>query len=78
MAANWTPASWRDHDGRQMPEYTDAAALAAAETQLGSYPPLVFAGEARALKAEDSKLWTPADARPRQGRRRRSLPASGR
>src|SRR6188474_2882333 len=52
MAANWTPASWRDHDGRQMPEYTDAAALAAAETQLGSYPPLVFAGEARALKAD--------------------------
>ena len=51
MAANWTPASWRDHDGRQMPEYTDAAALAAAETQLGSYPPLVFAGEARSLKA---------------------------
>src|SRR6188474_3475790 len=56
MAANWTPASWRDHDGRQMPEYTDAAALAAAETQLGSYPPLVFAGEARALKADLAKV----------------------
>jgi 3-deoxy-7-phosphoheptulonate synthase len=56
MAANWTPASWRDHDGRQMPDYTDAAALAAAETQLGSYPPLVFAGEARALKADLAKV----------------------
>ena len=56
MAANWTPASWRDHDGRQMPEYTDAAALAAAEAQLGSYPPLVFAGEARALKADLAKV----------------------
>ncbi len=61
MAANWTPASWRDHDGRQMPEYTDAAALAAAETQLGSYPPLVFAGEARALKADLAKV---APAKP--------------
>ncbi|MBO9579737.1 MAG: 3-deoxy-7-phosphoheptulonate synthase class II [Sphingobium sp.] len=56
MAANWTPASWRDHEGRQMPEYTDAAALAAAEAQLGTYPPLVFAGEARALKADLAKV----------------------
>ena len=52
MAANWTPDSWRSHEGLQMPEYKDATALAAAETQLGSYPPLVFAGEARNLKAE--------------------------
>ncbi len=56
MAANWTPASWRDHDGRQMPDYRDAAALAEAETQLGNYPPLVFAGEARALKADLAKV----------------------
>jgi 3-deoxy-7-phosphoheptulonate synthase len=35
-----------------MPAYRDAAALAAAETQLSTYPPLVFAGEARNLKAE--------------------------
>ena len=56
MAANWTPASWRDHDGRQMPDYTDAAALAEAEAQLGTYPPLVFAGEARALKADLGKV----------------------
>ncbi|MBB4639874.1 class II 3-deoxy-7-phosphoheptulonate synthase [Rhizorhapis suberifaciens] len=52
MAANWTPESWRSHEGRQMPEYRDTEALAAAERQLGSYPPLVFAGEARNLKAE--------------------------
>ncbi len=55
MAANWTPASWRDHEGRQMPDYTDAAALAEAEAQLGTFPPLVFAGEARALKADLGK-----------------------
>jgi 3-deoxy-7-phosphoheptulonate synthase len=52
VAANWTPDSWRSHEGLQMPEYKDSAALAAAETQLGSYPPLVFAGEARNLKAD--------------------------
>ena len=47
--ANWTPDSWRNHEGRQMPEYRDGTALAAAERQLGNYPPLVFAGESRAL-----------------------------
>jgi 3-deoxy-7-phosphoheptulonate synthase len=52
VAANWTPDSWRSHEGLQMPEYRNAEALAAAEAQLGSYPPLVFAGEARSLKAE--------------------------
>ena len=56
MAANWTPDSWRTHEGRQMPTYPDAVALAAAETQLGSYPPLVFAGEARSLKADLAKV----------------------
>ncbi len=39
-----------------MPDYKDAAALAEAETQLGNYPPLVFAGEARALKADLAKV----------------------
>ncbi|MGV3771034.1 MAG: 3-deoxy-7-phosphoheptulonate synthase, partial [Sphingobium phenoxybenzoativorans] len=52
MAAKWTPQSWRTHEGRQMPTYRDAQALAAAEAQLGTFPPLVFAGEARALKAD--------------------------
>ena len=35
-----------------MPDYPDAAALQAVEAQLASYPPLVFAGEARRLKAQ--------------------------
>jgi 3-deoxy-7-phosphoheptulonate synthase len=35
-----------------MPDYPDTGALAAAEATLGRYPPLVFAGEARALRAE--------------------------
>ena len=35
-----------------MPVYEDAAELASAEATLSNYPPLVFAGEARALKAD--------------------------
>ncbi len=35
----------------QVPEYPDAAALEATEARLASFPPLVFAGEARRLKA---------------------------
>jgi len=34
----------------QVPDYPDAAALKAVEEQLASFPPLVFAGEARSLK----------------------------
>ncbi len=51
MADRWTPESWRSKPAKQMPDYQDAAGLAAAETQLAKYPPLVFAGEARSLKA---------------------------
>ena len=47
----WSPTSWRNHPIRQNPTYPDAAALEAVETRLASYPPLVFAGEARQLKA---------------------------
>ncbi|MBN8850139.1 MULTISPECIES: class II 3-deoxy-7-phosphoheptulonate synthase [unclassified Sphingomonas] len=52
MAANWAPDSWISHEARQLPDYPDAAALKAATDQLGSYPPLVFAGEARNLTAD--------------------------
>ncbi|WP_310474889.1 class II 3-deoxy-7-phosphoheptulonate synthase [Sandarakinorhabdus sp.] len=49
MTNNWTPNSWRQHEARQLPTYPDVAALQAVETELRSYPPLVFAGEARDL-----------------------------
>ncbi|WBX82672.1 class II 3-deoxy-7-phosphoheptulonate synthase [Sphingosinicella microcystinivorans] len=49
---SWTPASWRNFEARQLPAYADTAALAAVEGELSSYPPLVFAGEARALEAQ--------------------------
>ncbi|HYZ25351.1 MAG TPA: 3-deoxy-7-phosphoheptulonate synthase class II [Geminicoccaceae bacterium] len=50
MARDWSPASWRSRPALQMPDYPDAEALAKVETQLSSYPPLVFAGEARNLQ----------------------------
>ncbi|MEO0544651.1 MAG: 3-deoxy-7-phosphoheptulonate synthase class II [Pseudomonadota bacterium] len=50
MAENWTPSSWRNKPIKQVPSYPDADALATVEQRLSSYPPLVFAGEARALK----------------------------
>jgi 3-deoxy-7-phosphoheptulonate synthase len=51
MTAAWTPETWRTRPIRQAPVYPDQAALAATEARLKSYPPLVFAGEARRLKA---------------------------
>ena len=47
----WSPASWRKHPIRQHPAYPDQAMLASVEARLAGYPPLVFAGEARRLKA---------------------------
>ena len=47
----WTPGSWREQPIRQVPSYPDEARLAAMETRLSRFPPLVFAGEARRLKA---------------------------
>jgi 3-deoxy-7-phosphoheptulonate synthase len=52
MAQSWSPASWRQKPIQQVPDYPDAAALEAVETELASFPPLVFAGEARALTKE--------------------------
>ena len=52
MPAKWTPDSWRARPARQMPTYPDPSVLAAVEKKLASYPPLVFAGEARVLKKQ--------------------------
>ena len=50
MATGWTRDSWQQFEARHLPSYEDAAALKAATDTLETYPPLVFAGEARALK----------------------------
>ena len=50
MSERWTPDSWRTKPVLQIPDYPDAKALADVEAQLATFPPLVFAGEARNLK----------------------------
>ena len=50
MTANWTPSSWRDKPILQVPDYPSEDALKNVEEQLRAYPPLVFAGEAQALR----------------------------
>lgn len=52
MASTWQPDSWTTHEARHLPRYENAAELAEAEATLANYPPLVFAGEARALQAD--------------------------
>ena len=56
MSAKWSPDSWRGKPIRQVPDYPDAEALAAVEARLANYPPLVFAGEARELKAQLARV----------------------
>jgi len=46
----WSPNSWRNKPISQVPAYPDPAALAEVEARMATYPPLVFAGEARKLK----------------------------
>ncbi|MEL6978929.1 MAG: 3-deoxy-7-phosphoheptulonate synthase class II [Pseudomonadota bacterium] len=55
-AADWSPSSWRAKPALQMPEYRDPAALEAAEARLSSLPPLVFAGEALALRQNIARV----------------------
>src|SRR3954465_14300034 len=52
MSERWTPESWRAKPVMQMPDYPDQKALADVEAQLATFPPLVFAGEARNLKKQ--------------------------
>jgi 3-deoxy-7-phosphoheptulonate synthase len=48
----WTPSSWRDFPIKQQPNYTDKKKLKKVEKELSSYPPLIFAEEARRLKEQ--------------------------
>lgn len=50
--SEWRPDTWRKMPIVQVPNYPDQAELKQVEEELSSYPPLVFAGEARNLKAQ--------------------------
>jgi 3-deoxy-7-phosphoheptulonate synthase len=52
MAPRWSPDSWRAKEIEQVPVYPDQGGLDQVEKQLATFPPLVFAGEARELKAK--------------------------
>ena len=52
LPMSWSPSSWRGKPAKHIPEdYPDLEHLADAEARLAAFPPLVFAGEARRLKA---------------------------
>jgi 3-deoxy-7-phosphoheptulonate synthase len=52
VASNWQPDGWKTHEAKHLPLYEDADELSGVEQTLANFPPLVFAGEARALKCD--------------------------
>lgn len=50
MKNDWKPENWRKKELIQMPYYQNEGDLNAVEKELKSFPPLIFAGEARRLK----------------------------
>lgn len=54
--SEWSRESWRKVSIKQQPTYPDQEKLHAVEKELNNFPPLVFAGEVRNLKAELAKV----------------------
>ncbi|MGH9042630.1 MAG: 3-deoxy-7-phosphoheptulonate synthase, partial [Acidimicrobiia bacterium] len=52
----WSPGSWRSRPAAQQPTWPDPDAHVAALERISRQPPLVFAGEARALTAALAKV----------------------
>ena len=49
---SWTPSSWRNFPIKQQPTYQDQNLLKTVEEKLSSFPPIIFAAEARRLKSK--------------------------
>lgn len=49
-SGKWSLESWKDRKALQLPEYPNEAELETVLKSLESFPPLVFAGEARSLE----------------------------
>ncbi len=49
---SWTPSSWRKFPIKQQPTYQDQELLQSVEKKLNLFPPIIFADEARRLKAK--------------------------
>jgi 3-deoxy-7-phosphoheptulonate synthase len=56
MTSTWTPSSWRTLPVAQQPDWPDPADLDRVAKVLSTYPPLVFAGEARELKSKLARV----------------------
>src|SRR6266542_3580383 len=48
--STWSPSSWRAYDAAQQPDWPNDERVEAVRARLAAMPPLVFAGEARALQ----------------------------
>jgi len=55
VVKNWKKDSWRSKPIKQVPVYDNQEMIDKVEVRLASYPPLVFAGEARRLKEDLAK-----------------------
>jgi 3-deoxy-7-phosphoheptulonate synthase len=55
-SSTWSPASWRQRTALQQPEWPEREPAEAAFERLKASPPLVFAGEARALRDNLAKV----------------------
>jgi 3-deoxy-7-phosphoheptulonate synthase len=51
LDSTWSPSSWGGKHARQQPEWLDDAVVADVKRTLHALPPLVFAGEARQVRA---------------------------
>jgi 3-deoxy-7-phosphoheptulonate synthase len=54
--STWSPTSWRAYPAAQQPEWPSPERVETARAQLAAMPPLVFAGEARALREALAKV----------------------
>jgi 3-deoxy-7-phosphoheptulonate synthase len=54
--SQWSPSSWRDRPLVQQPDWPDRESVESALGTLAALPPLVFAGEARELRAGLAKV----------------------
>jgi 3-deoxy-7-phosphoheptulonate synthase len=51
LRPTWSPSSWRTYAALQQPEWGDEARVEDVKRRLHALPPLVFAGEARVVRA---------------------------
>jgi 3-deoxy-7-phosphoheptulonate synthase len=54
--SSWSIDSWKSKVTAQQPNYPEPSAVQAVQQRIRSFPPLVFAGEARNLKAELARV----------------------